>query len=367
MRYRHVCIESLAYVLPDEEVTSAEIERRLAPLYKRLRLPEGRLELMSGICSRRFWSPGLLPGDVSVVACDLALQAADWDRSQIGALIHGSVCRDYLEPATAAGVHGRLGLPSACVAYDVSNACLGMLNGLLQIADLIELGRIHSGLVVGTEDSRALVETTIAHLNRDASLSRADMKRAMASLTIGSASAAILLSHADVSHGGNRLRGGAVRALTEHAALCRSGRDEAAGGGMHPLMNTDAEELLHQGIAAASQCFPEFMGTMGWKTSHLDKTICHQVGKAHRKALLESLELDPKSDFTSYQRLGNTGSTALPVTWAMAAERGFLAPNDSLGLLGIGSGINVIMLGVDWQSAPVARGTESEALAALPA
>jgi len=43
MRYRYVCIESLGYTLPEEIVTSDEIERRLEPLYRRLKLPEGRL------------------------------------------------------------------------------------------------------------------------------------------------------------------------------------------------------------------------------------------------------------------------------------------------------------------------------------
>jgi acyl-CoA:acyl-CoA alkyltransferase len=49
MQYHNVCLEAIAYTLPDEVVTSAEIEARLEPLYTRLRLPEGRLELMTGI------------------------------------------------------------------------------------------------------------------------------------------------------------------------------------------------------------------------------------------------------------------------------------------------------------------------------
>ena len=38
MRYQNVCIESLGYTLPEEILSSDEIERRLAPLYQRLRL-----------------------------------------------------------------------------------------------------------------------------------------------------------------------------------------------------------------------------------------------------------------------------------------------------------------------------------------
>ena len=58
---------------------------------------------------------------------------------------------------------------------------------------MIELGQIRAGLVVGTESSRELVESTIDHLNGDTTLSRQDIKPAFASLTIGSGSAAMLL------------------------------------------------------------------------------------------------------------------------------------------------------------------------------
>ncbi|MEI6107438.1 MAG: 3-oxoacyl-ACP synthase III, partial [Opitutae bacterium] len=47
MRFRHACIESLAAVLPEEIWTSDQIEARLQPLYERLKLPAGRLELMT--------------------------------------------------------------------------------------------------------------------------------------------------------------------------------------------------------------------------------------------------------------------------------------------------------------------------------
>ena len=38
----------------------------------------------------------------------------------------------------------------------------------------------------------------------------------------------------------------------------------------------------------------------------------------------------------------------LPMTAAIADERGFLEPGDLVGFLGIGSGLNCLMLGVTW-------------------
>jgi len=348
MQYQNVCLEALAYSLPEQIVRSSEIEAWLEPLYRRLRLPEGRLELMSGITERRFWPAGTPPGRMSVDTAEKALRAARLDKEHVGALVHGSVSRDYLEPATACGVHRRLGLPDECLVYDVSNACLGLLNGIVQVANMIELGQIRAGVVVGTESSRALVENTVRRLNDDTSLSRRDIKTAIASLTIGSGSAAVVLCDRELSRTGNRLLGGVFRARTEGCELCQS-------QGHEELMNTDAETLLRVGVAAAGEAFGEFLDALDWRPADIQKTFCHQVGRAHRKALFEALGLDPAIDFTTLERLGNTGAVALPITAAMGIEQGHVRRGDHVALLGIGSGINVVMLGVEWQRSLVLR------------
>ncbi len=355
MRYQNVCLETIAYTLPEEIVTSAEIEARLEPLYTRLKLPQGRLELMTGIRQRRFWPPGMLPSEKSVETAEKALRASGLERQHIGALIHGSVCRDFLEPATACGVHHRLGLPGTCMVYDVSNACLGLMNGMVQAANMIELGQIRAAIVVGTESGRALVENTIRQLNADTSLTRSDIKLSIASLTIGSGSAAVVLCHRELSRTGNRLLGGIMRANTAHCQLCHSGRDESADARMQPLMWTDSETLMHAGIAVGKQAFADFLAEMGWRAGDITKTFCHQVGKIHQKLMYEALGLDPQIDYTTLEYLGNTGSVAAPMTAAIGMENGRLQKGDNVALMGIGSGINVIILGIKWEKSLLVR------------
>jgi 3-oxoacyl-[acyl-carrier-protein] synthase-3 len=356
MHYRNVCLESFSYTLPNEIVTSSQIEAWLEPLYQRMRLPEGRLELMSGIAQRRMWAAGTLPSQKSAVTAEEAIRLAQVDKRQIGALVHGSVCRDQLEPATACRVHELLDLPKQCFLYDVSNACLGLLNGVVQVANMIELGQIRAGVVVGTESSRALLETTIARLNQDTQLTRNDMKRAVASLTIGSGSAAMVLVHRELSRTGNRLVGGVARTYTDHCRLCQGGSD---GQAERPLMWTDSEQLMREGIQAAVDTYEPFLDAVGWRPDQIDKTFCHQVGRSHRKLTLEALGLDPRADFATLEFLGNTGSVALPITAAMGIERGHLCPDDRVALLGIGSGINVLMLGIHWQHSLIAPTSQS--------
>lgn len=313
------------------------------------------MELMTGIRERRFWPPGTLPSVKSIESGEKAIAAAGIDRAHCGALVHGSVCRDHLEPATACAVHHGLGLPEDCAVYDVSNACLGILNGMLQIANMIELGQIRAGLVVGTESSRPLVEATIAELNRDTSLTRAQMKLAVASLTIGSGSCALLLVDKELSRTGNRLTAGFARAFTAHHQLCHNGGDDSIGAGMAPLMDTDSERLLIEGVAAARRTFDAYLDECQWIASDIDKTFCHQVGAAHRKLLFEQLALNPAIDFPTVEFLGNMGSVSLPITMALGIEQGWLKRDNRVSLLGIGSGINVVMAAVEWRGMAISQ------------
>jgi len=348
MKYTNVCIEAFAHCLPEEIVTTDSLEKRCEPLYRRLNLPEGRLEALTGIRERRIWTSGKTPGQQSILTVQKLIEQTNFDPKKIGALIHGSVCRDYLEPATACSVHHALNFPQACFVYDISNACLGIVSGMIQIADMIELGHIEAGIVVGTESSRSLMETTIQHLNTDLSLTRKSVKSAFASLTIGSGSAAVLLAHRNISRTGNRLLGGAVYAETTFCDLCRSDTDQSGGDAMSPLMQTDSETLMKEGVAAAGRCFGRFLAETGWTRRDIDKTFCHQVGRAHQKLLFDTLELPPELNFSTLEYLGNTGSAALPTAAAIGIATGFVPNGSRVALLGIGSGINVVMLGVEW-------------------
>ena len=69
---------------------------------------------------------------------------------------------------------------------------------------------------------------------------------------------------------------------------------------------------------------------------------------ANREAVLRSLGIDRAKDFSTYEFLGNIGTVSLPLTAAVAEEREFLKAGDRVGWLGIGSGLNCMMLGVEW-------------------
>lgn len=344
MKYSRVCLHSFGYELPPNVVTSADLEQQLAPVYERLKLPEGRLELMSGIRSRRFWDAGTKPSEAAALAGRKALTASGLTPADIDFLVFTSVSRDMMEPATASFVHRSLGLPEHCQIFDLSNACLGFLNGMLMLANMIELGQVRYGLVVAGETAEDLISSTIQQLLADEHLTRKTIKPAFASLTIGSGAVALVMGSKKLHDTGHHLLAGACRAHTKHNDLCQGGQNSE----QETLMSTDAELLLEKGIETAAMCWQAFLQETGWDKESIRRFFCHQVGQAHARQLFATLALDPLRNFETLEVLGNIGSVSAPITMAMGIEKGKLKPGQRAALLGIGSGINSVMLGVEW-------------------
>jgi 3-oxoacyl-[acyl-carrier-protein] synthase-3 len=341
MKFTHVCLESLAVALPDEIWTSAQIEERLRPLYQRLKLPEGRLELMTGIRERRMWPEGTRPSDASAAAGRAVLAQSGVRAEQIELFIHAAVSRDMLEPATASFAHRKIGLPGTAQIFDVSNACLGFLNALTLAAGLIESGQIRCAMVVSGENGRPLVEQTLRTLV-ERPLTRNEIKPYFANLTIGSGAVGAIVCHESLVRGrAHRLLGGVARAATQHSELCQGD----TYGAESLAMQTDSEQLLLAGVALARETWTDFTAEQG---ATFDRFICHQVGSVHRRKLYETLQLDLAKDFSTFETLGNTGSVALPATLATAVNAGAVREGDRIGLLGIGSGLNCLMLALEW-------------------
>jgi 3-oxoacyl-[acyl-carrier-protein] synthase-3 len=344
MRFTNVCLESIAVALPPEIWTSAQIEERLRPLYERLRLPFGRLELMTGIRERRMWPDGTLPSEASAAAGRAALGLSSVRREDIGLFIHAAVSRDMLEPASASFAHRKIGLPASAQVFDVSNACLGFLNSVVVAAGLIESGQVRSALIAAGENGRPLVEETVRTL-LSGSHDRNAIKPYFANLTIGCGAVAAVVCHRDLARGrARRILGGVCRSATEHSELCQG--DTADAGGL--AMQTDSERMLEAGVALAKETWDEFTSATGWTRETVDRAICHQVGSAHRRRLFETLGLDIAKDYSTFETLGNMGSVSLPATLSAAVNAGAVRDGDRVALMGIGSGLNCLMLALEW-------------------
>ncbi len=346
MRFERPCIESIAYELPPIVVTSEELEERLAPMYRALRIQPGQIEALTGIRERRYWRPGQTMADGAIQSGRKALAHSTVPAEEIGILVYGGVCRDQLEPATACAVADGLGLGPRTQVYDMSNACLGVINGIFHVANAIELGQVAAGMVVSCESARQIVDLTIERMLAEPSMET--FRLSLATMTGGSGAIAVIVSDRSRASAGRGLVGGVIRSDTRRHRLCRWGPDTGIPATAPMEMRTDAAGVLEYGVALGVATWHAFLEELGWSVEQVDRTICHQVGAPHREAVMKAIGVPLEKDFQTYEYLGNMGTVSLPITAAIAEERGFLEAGQRVALCGIGSGLNCLILGVEW-------------------
>jgi 3-oxoacyl-[acyl-carrier-protein] synthase III len=345
-KYARTYLTALGYELAPVVVGSSELEERLAPLYSRLHIAMGQLEALTGISERRWWEPNTPLSKGAIAAAKKALAGSGVNPSDLGALIYCGVCRENFEPATACRVADGIGVAPGAAVFDISNACLGVLNGILDVANRIELGQIRAGLVVSCESAREINDLMIERMLKEHSMER--FVTALATLTGGSGAVAVLVTDGSFARPGHRLVGGITQVAPEHHQLCRWGLEPAGNSQQIQFMSTDSVSVLKYGVKLGLRTWEAFLREMNWTAEQVDRVICHQVGAGHQESILKTLGLSQEKDYTTFRFLGNIGTVSLPITAALADERGVLQRGDRVSFLGIGSGLNCLMLGLEW-------------------
>jgi 3-oxoacyl-[acyl-carrier-protein] synthase-3 len=331
-RFTDTAVLSVSIAEAPIVVTSAEIDEALADTYARLDVRPGLLEGLAGIVERRWWPEDVTFADAAAMAGAKALADAGIEAKRVGLLIDTSVSRGHLEPSAAVDVHHQLDMP--CLNFDLSNACLGFVNGMHLAGTLIDAGQIDYAIIVDGEGSRGLHERTIERLQRPET-TVADIFENFASLTLGSGGAAMVLGRASEHPEGHRFIGGVSRAATQHHRICVGDMTQ---------MRTDSRALLEAGLELSAATWQEGCETFDW--SDLDCYVIHQVSSVHTQAVTAALGIDPARVPMTFPRYGNIGPASIPFTLAQQVDN--LRGGDRIGCLGIGSGLNASVIEIAW-------------------
>ncbi|MGV3524667.1 MAG: 3-oxoacyl-ACP synthase III [Candidatus Sericytochromatia bacterium] len=338
MFFENVHVMGLGIVEPPHRISSESLEAPLAANLERFGMRPNLIETLTGITARRFWDEGLQPSKYATQAAVRALEDANLSKDKLGILINASISKDYIEPSVASLVHGNLNLPQDCLNFDVSNACLGFMNGLQIAGNMIERGQVDYALVTACESTGDLNRVTVEQMSNP-DISEAEFRDRFATLTLGSAACAMVLTRADLAPDGHPFLGGVSMAATQYNHLCV---------GQNEDMKTDAKTLLLAGVQLASQTWAKAIELMQWDKKTFAQYVMHQVGEAHIGALIKTIGVPVEKVHKIFNEYGNTGSTTLPLTLAKAVEAGKVKKGDRIALMGIGSGINCAMMEMVW-------------------
>jgi acyl-CoA:acyl-CoA alkyltransferase len=334
-RFRNTSVLTVQTADASQVITSDAIDERLLDTYQRVGLRPGLLERLCGIRERRWWAEGVDFVDGAAMAGAKAISESGVDPASIGLMINTSVSRKYLEPSTAVAVHHALGLPRSAQNFDVTNACLGFVNGMELAAAMIDSGMIDHALIVNGEDPQIAQERTMDRLN-DAATTSKDVVAEFATLTLGSGAAAMVLGRTDQHPEGHRMVGSVTRAATEHHELCV---------GDFTMMRTDLKGLLDAGMELTTDMWAEAAEQFDWARG-MDRYVIHQVSKVHTAAMCEKFSIDQTRVPLTFPTRGNLGPASVPFT--LAGEQDTLVDGDRVLLMGVGSGLNVSCLEIAW-------------------
>jgi 3-oxoacyl-[acyl-carrier-protein] synthase-3 len=338
MKFTNVSILGVEHVDAPHVLTSEEIEEQLKPAVERLGVRPDLLRQLSGIMERRLWDSGTTPSQPATLAGERVLEATGIDRNQLGVLVNTSVSRDFLEPSTACAVHNGLGLPDTCMNFDVSNACLGFVNGMDIVGNMIERGQVDYGIIVNAESSRELIENTIPRM-LDESMDEHGFRENFASLTLGSGAVAMVLARLELAPKGHRYLGGVTLAATQNCGLCCGNMDH---------MVTDTQALTVAGLELAVRTWKAASEKFGWTLDTHDHYVQHQVSKGHAEKFAGILKLDMNKVYRLYPNYGNVGPAGIAIVLSKLTNERLATSGDRIALMGIGSGINCTMADLIW-------------------
>ncbi len=334
-RHTHAGVLNVVSVEAPNIITSDWIDEQLGEVYQRNGLRPGLLAGLAGIEERRWWDEDVSFADAAAMAGRLAIESSGIDPARIGVLISTSVCKENLEPSVACLVHDQLKLSSACLNFDLGNACLGFINAMHLGASLIDAGSVEYALIVDGEGSRHTQEATLRRLQQLDSTAL-DVFSEFASLTLGSGAAAMVMASTQHHPEAHRLVGGMARAATKHNSLCVGDLER---------MTTDTHGLLVAGLDLAAEAWAAALIDFDWSNG-IDWYILHQVSKVHTTMLCDRLGIDPAKAPVTFPYFGNIGPAAIPITLASMQDR--IQPGQRLLCMGIGSGLNTSALEIIW-------------------
>lgn len=330
-------IQSLASVLPKTKLTSEELEKQITQGSSRILLPEGIIEILTGVKERRVAEASVNASDLATEAAKKALKTANLKVKDIDCLIFAAASGDIMEPATANIVQENLKLE--CPVFDVKNACNSFMNGIEVAESLITSLKYKRILIVNGEvPSRAIRKTVEG---------RDQLRKAFAGYTLGDAGAAMILEPSDGKRGilcsQFKSYGKHWRQSTVLGGGTRFPRDPDKG-----YFEGETAGLKDIFIEIGPEQIYETLEKVGWSLEELDKIVVHQVSLKTFDLLVKEAKLPREKLVIVLPELGNMVSASIPVALDQAQQRGELHRGDKILLLGLAAGISIATMAVIW-------------------
>lgn len=255
--------------------------------------------------------------DGSICTSDLCQKAAEkllpeinWSKEEIDLLVFVSHTTDYKLPATAIVLQDKMGLPTSCLAFDITLGCSGFLVGLGVMGNLMASGCFRKGLLmVGNTQSEY------------ASPEDRSMK-----LLLGDAGTVTAIEYAP--EGGDEINisymsdgsgrefvilpdGGSRNPVNEKSFIMEDYGNGIRRTRLHEKMVGD--EVFSYGTYFIPRVYEQMKEQFNINPDEVDYLLLHQANKFLCEKLRKKLKFPPEKVPYNIQEFGNTSGATIPL------------------------------------------------------
>jgi 3-oxoacyl-[acyl-carrier-protein] synthase-3 len=331
---RHATITGTGHAVPERVVTNAELSAVLGEDIDAF--VSGTL----GIRERRWCAPDESTVDLAFTAATRALAAAGRTPDDLDLLVVATDTPEFISPATASVLHGRLGAPRAA-AFDVNAACAGFVTALDLAAKYIRADeRYRRILVVGAYAMSKFLDP------RDKKTSTIFADGAGAVVVEASAAPGVL----------------AARLRADGSLAC--GMGVFAGGAKEPITEAVVRAGVRNRLRFVEK-YPASVNEEGWPAiaravlqdagatvPDVSLWLWTQVNRSTIEMVMRTLGVPMERAHTVMHKWGYTGSACLPMALDDAVHAERLLPGDLVVMTGSGAGLAMGCLAMRWHPQP---------------
>jgi 3-oxoacyl-[acyl-carrier-protein] synthase-3 len=313
--------KSIGAYIPEKTLTNADFE-------KIVDTTDEWIMKRTGIKNRHIADENESTSDLAYKACEVAIQRANIDKTEIDAIICATISPDYLcMPSTACVVADKLGI-SNVTAFDISAACSGFIY-LLNIAKaFIESGMKKNILIVGAEKLSSIV----------------DYEDRTTCVLFGDGAGAAIISATDTTD--NNI----VDVHTSADGKYQDFLITPGCGSKNPCSTKVLEERMNFMQMKGNETFKLAVKTLAkdvvdiLEANNLQKEdikhfIPHQANYRIIKAVGDALKLEPEQTVLTVEKYGNTSAASIPMAINDAYESGRIKHGDLMLLDAFGGGL----------------------------
>lgn len=296
-------ITGLGVALPETELTSAELARRLGST-------EQWITVRTGIHSRRIASEVETTDYLGRLASTSALLDAGLEPADIDLIICATITSERRFPSTACLIQRTFN--TTVPAFDVGAGCSGFLFAL-QIADsAIRARTARRVLVVGTEVLSRITDPD-------------DPKT---SVLFGDGAGAAIVEQS--SHG---MDVGPIRLFSDGRRPHLLDVDPATD-----FIRMEGREVFRAAVAGMAGSIAQLIAEHDLAKDEVDLLIAHQANQRILDAVAVKLGLDPSVVYSNIARYGNTSAASIPIALHDARREGLIKDDSLIVLTAFGAG-----------------------------